>query len=149
MWRWWLRWRRLWRVRRLMNRTIKVGVGYRRELANWLAKNPRGVTCMELTAEHFYGNAESLSEFQPCQQRVALGQCSCYVHGLGMSLGTPGPLDQQRLLEFAKVANRVKADWVSEHVAFTRTAEADLGHLNPVAPTRNSLKVMVEHAREV
>jgi uncharacterized protein (UPF0276 family) len=78
-----------------------------------------------------------------------LGQCSCYVHGLGMSLGTPGELDQQRLENFATVADCVKADWVSEHVAFTRTAEADLGHLNPVAPTRSALKVMAEHAREL
>jgi uncharacterized protein len=39
--------------------------------------------------------------------------------------------------------------WISEHVAFTRTAEYDLGHLNPVPPTRGSLDVLVEHVRQV
>ena len=71
------------------------------------------------------------------------------MHGLGLSFGTPGPLDQKRLEKFARVVSLANPDWISEHVAFTRTSEIDLGHLNPVPPTRESLKVVAEHAREV
>ena len=40
-------------------------------------------------------------------------------------------------------------EWISEHVAFTRSNEVDLGHLNPVAPTKASLQTVVDHAREL
>jgi uncharacterized protein (UPF0276 family) len=40
-------------------------------------------------------------------------------------------------------------EWISDHIAFTRTAEVDLGHLNPVPPTREMLRVIAGHAREV
>jgi uncharacterized protein (UPF0276 family) len=121
---------------------MQVGLGYRRELAAWVQSRPRGVDCLELTAEHFGANSE--------EHLASLGQnFRLFVHGLGLSLGTPGPLDQGRLAHFARIAEVAQAAWVSEHIAFTRTAEVDLGHLNPVPLTRESLRVLADHAREV
>lgn len=119
-----------------------IGVGYRRELAGWINSNPKGVDCLEITAEHFYGGGEK--QLGALAERYRL-----FVHGLGLSLGTPGPLDEARLKEFARVAEAAQVEWVSEHVAFTRTSEADLGHLNPVRPTRAAAQLIAEHAREV
>src|SRR5439155_26129587 len=131
---------------------MKIGIGYRRELSDWLASQTIGIDCLELTAEHFYGRDSELQsacdrfDFQPSTRDH---QLSCYVHGLGLSLGTPGPLDQGRLAQFATVTEKSNAEWISEHVAFTRTAETDLGHLNPVPLTRESVKIMADHAVEV
>ena len=119
-----------------------IGVGYRRELAAWLNNHPEGVDCLEITAEHFYGRDEKLLA-------ELAGHYSLFVHGLGLSLGTPGPLDEERLRQFARVARAADARWISEHIAFTRTAEADLGHLNPVRPTRDAAKILADHAREL
>jgi len=119
-----------------------IGIGYRKELSSWIESQPRGVDCLEITAEHFFHGGED-----------QLGQLAkkfpLLVHGLGLSLGTPGVLDADRLGQFAKVVGIANPDWISEHVAFTRTAEGDLGHLNPVPPTREILKVVADHAREV
>ena len=121
---------------------MKTGVGYRRDLAGWLAARPTGVDCLEITAEHFFQGGEA--------QLVSLASCyPLYVHGLALSLGTPGPLDQEHLQKFARVADLARAQWVSDHIAFTRTAEVDLGHLNPIPPTSASLQVLSEHVREV
>jgi uncharacterized protein (UPF0276 family) len=121
---------------------LAIGVGYRRELAEWLESRPRHVSCLEITAEHFYqGGKDRLG--------ALAREFRLFVHGLGLSLGTPGPLDRSRLESFAEVAAIARPEWVSEHVAFTRTAEVDLGHLNPVLPNRESLKVMADHACEV
>jgi uncharacterized protein (UPF0276 family) len=72
-----------------------------------------------------------------------------FVHGLGLSLGTPGALDEKNLGQYARVVSIAKPDWISDHIAFTRTAEADLGHLNPIPPTREMLRVIADHTREV
>lgn len=119
-----------------------VGIGYRREMSAWIETQPRGVDCLEITAEHFQdGGEEHLAQLS---RRFRL-----FVHGLGLSLGTPGPLDTTRVEQFAHVVSAANAEWISEHIAFTRTAEVDLGHLNPVPPSREAIKVIAEHAREV
>jgi len=119
-----------------------IGLGYRQPLAEWISTCPSEVHCLEITAEHFFDHGQArlewLSENYPL-----------YVHGLGLSLGTPGPLDAETLDQFAQVASIANPDWISEHVAFTRSAEVDLGHLNPVAPTERSLQTLVDHAREL
>ncbi|MEM7476669.1 MAG: DUF692 domain-containing protein [Planctomycetota bacterium] len=120
----------------------RVGVGYRAELADWIQSQSSGMDCLEITAEHFFGADHKLLN------RLA-EQFELYVHGLGLSLGTPGPLDKKILKQFAKVADAANAKWISEHVAFTKTSEVDLGHLNPVPSTREFLEILVEHAQEL
>jgi uncharacterized protein (UPF0276 family) len=119
---------------------VKVGAGYRRPLADWIDTRP--CECLEVTAEHFYDrDGDRLRELSEGFE--------LYVHGLGLSLGTPGDLDRGRLKKFARVVEIARPAWISEHVAFTRTPEADLGHLNPVRPTREAAHVIARHAREV
>jgi len=121
---------------------MKIGIGYRRDLSGWIEGMPSGVECLEITAEHFFHNGEA--------RLVALAQkYPLFVHGLGLSLGTPGRLEKRPLDQFARVVQAADPAWISEHVAFTRTAEADLGHLNPVPPTREMLQVIAGHAREL
>ena len=120
----------------------RLGLGYRRAMHDWIAAEPEAVDCLEVTAEHFFeGGASTLKNLAE--------KYHLYVHGLGLSLGTPGPLDSQVLKSFAQVARWAKAEWVSEHVAFTRAGGVDLGHLNPVPKNENSLQVLTEHAIEV
>jgi uncharacterized protein (UPF0276 family) len=119
-----------------------IGVGYHRELAAWVDSSPPGLECLEITAERCFGpGAKHLTELS---RRFPL-----YLHGLGLSLGTPGPLEPRHLEQFAGVCAAANPRWISDHVAFTRTSEGDLGHLNPVRPTWESVRVVAEHAREV
>ena len=119
-----------------------IGIGFRSPIADWIFSNPSTIDCLEVTAEHFFDGGESqlerLRELYPIS-----------VHGLGLSLGTPGPIDTKALASFKRVADAAHARWISEHIAFTRTDDVDLGHLNPVPPTMDSLKTLVDHAREV
>jgi uncharacterized protein (UPF0276 family) len=121
---------------------VRVGLGWRAPLARWLATRPAEVECLEITAEHFFdgGTAElaTLAATWPL-----------YVHGLGLSLGTPGPLDADTLERFAVVADAADAAWISEHVAFTRAGGIDLGHLNPVPRTAESLAALAEHSAQL
>ena len=119
-----------------------VGVGYRGPLENWISTEPDIVGCLEITAEHFFdGGRDRLAWLA---DRFPL-----FVHGLGLSLGTPGPLDQATLGEFKRIVDTARPMWISEHIAFTRSEETDLGHLNPIPTSRRSLAVMVDHAKEL
>ena len=119
-----------------------IGVGYRAELAEWIATRPTGLDCLEITAEHFYARGTQL--LTQLRQDFRL-----FVHSLGLSLGTPGPLDPARLDAFARLVEIADPEWISEHIAFTRAGEVDLGHLNPVRPTRAAAQLVAEHARQV
>jgi uncharacterized protein (UPF0276 family) len=120
----------------------RLGLGYRKQLGTWLTDKPEIVGNLEITAEHFFSSGEKLL-------RELSQQYEIFVHGLGLSLGTPGPLCKTTLESFARVAEIADAKWVSEHVAFSRTVDVDLGHLNPVPRTEDSLQTMIEHSMEV
>jgi len=119
-----------------------IGVGFRRPLERWIRSRPEEVGCLEITAEHFYdGGHRLLHELADAYP--------LFLHGLGLSLGTPGTLDREQVERFAAIAAIAQPRWISEHIAFTRTAEVDLGHLNPLRPTRENLRVVAGHAREL
>jgi uncharacterized protein len=120
----------------------RVGLGYRRELSGFIESGPAEVGCIEVTAEHFFD--VSLDRLHALRRKYPL-----LVHGLGLSLATPGRLDAEHLESLARVVRAADPLWVSEHVAFTRAGGIDLGHLNPVPPTWAMLDVLVEHAREL
>jgi uncharacterized protein len=119
-----------------------IGIAYRHALAAWIDTRPPEVRCLELTAEHFFDVPEQRLRALASRQPV-------FLHGLGMSLGTPGPLDAAMLQQFVRVSKVVDPLWISEHVAFTRAADIDLGHLNPIAPDRATLDVIADHAIEL
>ena len=119
-----------------------IGVGYRRDLAGWIDSRPKGVECLEITAEHFFKGDEGRLEQLGKHFRLL-------VHGLGLSLGTPGPMDAGTLDQFRRVVHAANPEWISDHIAFTRTSEGNLGHLNPVPPTPEMLNIIADHAREV
>ena len=120
-----------------------LGIGYRTPLSEWIDSRPAGLSCLELTAEHFFDDPD-LNRVRTLRNRYAL-----FVHGLGLSLGTPGPLDRTTLQAFKRVSDAAAPEWISEHVAFTAADDIDLGHLNPLAPTRASLQILIDHAREL
>jgi uncharacterized protein (UPF0276 family) len=69
-------------------------------------------------------------------------------HGTGLSLGGAEPLDRKRLDHLARLAERLDAPMVSEHIAFVRAGGIEAGHLLPLPRTYESLDVLVENIRE-
>ena len=119
-----------------------IGLGFRQPFAEWILSKPDAIDCLEITAEHFFDADEELllrlRDLYPLS-----------VHGLGLSLGTPGTMDRETLARFKRVAELADSRWISEHLAFTKTDEVDLGHLNPVPLTNHSLQTLIDHSREV
>jgi len=115
-----------------------VGIGYRPPIAGWIESCPPEIECLEVTAEHFY--KRGVLKLQELAQHFPM-----MVHGLGLSLGTPGPLHPDELEWFAAVVETTDPLWVSEHTGFRRTADFELGHFNPVCPNEETVALFVDH----
>lgn len=118
---------------------VLIGIGYRAPLSKWIGSFPPEIECLEITAEHFFDQQEETL-------RTVATRFPTFVHGLGLSLATPGPLESETLRRFQRVVKISNPEWISEHIAFTRTSEVDLGHLNPVPPTQEMLDQISENA---
>ena len=119
-----------------------IGLGYRQPLSRWIDTDQELIQCLEITAEHFFDGGED-------RLRELAARFPLYVHGLGLSLGTPGPLDRKALDQFVRVVEIAQPEWISEHIAFSRSEEVDLGHLNPLPRTRANIEILAEHVAEL
>ena len=71
------------------------------------------------------------------------------LHGVGLSIGSPGPLDRAHLHRLAAVAKRFEPTLVSEHLAWSTHEGAFLNDLLPLPYTDETVARVSEHIDEV
>jgi uncharacterized protein (UPF0276 family) len=122
-----------------------VGIGYRRQIDEWTRANLAHFDVLEITLDHCLTGSEA--------SRAAIfdlvGQIPLTAHGIGLSIGTDVPLDLAYVDEIAAVVERLKAPAYSEHLAFTRTPERDLGNLLPLPKTTEVAESIIAKVRLV
>jgi len=86
------------------------------------------VDFLEITADHFFdASIENQQELELLAAHFTL-----IPHGLNLSLGSAEGLDSAYLRKFARLVQRLKPPWWSEHIAFTRASGVEIGHLAPL-----------------
>lgn len=120
-----------------------VGLGWRPETAWLIDRRPRAAFSEVI--------AETVDPRRPPPALAAAIERGLVVvsHGVGLSLGGAQPPDRARLKRLAAVAKALRSPLVSEHVAFARAGDTELGHFLPVARSRAQLAVLVDHVRRV
>ncbi len=121
---------------------LGLGIGWRPELALAIDRNPE-VEFVEVLAEDLDPRGPIPAPIQ------RLRRCGLPVipHGVTLSLGGAEPPDRERLSALARLATRLEAPLVSEHIAFVRAGWLETGHLLPVPRTAEALEVMVANVR--
>ncbi|WP_440995221.1 MNIO family bufferin maturase [Arhodomonas sp. SL1] len=71
------------------------------------------------------------------------------VHGVGLSIGSEGPLDEAHLARLARVVARYEPELVSEHLAWSSHGGRYLNDLLPVPYTRATLARVATHVDQV
>lgn len=99
----------------------------------------------EVHAENYFGKGGLPHLF--LQQIAALYPLS--VHGVGLSLGHAGDLNQDHLDRLAALVDRYQPAQVSEHVAWCGTQSAFLNDLLPLPYTEQALQHLVAHVDQV
>lgn len=111
-------------------------------MAPWLEQSQKFIECLEVQAFRLYSISPRLVE-SICQLRPTV------ISKGWLSLGTPGPLDVNRVRAFAAIVEGVKPLWISEPLGFSRTHEFAWETNLPVCPSPGSLNTIAEHAIQV
>jgi uncharacterized protein (UPF0276 family) len=122
---------------------LGLGIGWRPEIALPIERR-RDLGFIEVLAEDFAGRGELPAPVEQLRRRGVVA----VPHGVSLSLGGAEPLDRKRLESLARLAERLEAPLVSEHIAFVRGGGLETGHLLPVPRTRESLDLVVSNVLE-
>lgn len=119
-----------------------MGLGWRRALAHYVAQRP-GLSFVEVLAE----------DLQPDRiprvlEALVERGTKIVVHGVSLSLGSAEGPNRAALDHLARIAERLSAPLVSEHVCFTRAGGLESGHLLPLPRSREALEILIENVRE-
>ena len=113
----------------------RVGIGWRGPLAAGILANLDRIEIVEVMADDFVdASASSLRAL-----RTLAAQVPVTMHGVSLGLATAGTVDPRRLERIGRVVDRVGPESWSEHLAFVRAGEIEIGHL--AAPPRTASTV--------
>jgi uncharacterized protein (UPF0276 family) len=118
-----------------------VGIGWRKELGSQLFSKPRLVSFVEVVAEACIAD--------PQMKREVLGIRELHpvmAHGVKLSLGSAEGIDGEHATRLAALARELRAPYVSEHVAFVRSGQTEIGHLTTLPRTTEALAVIAKNA---
>lgn len=124
---------------------LGVGIGFREQFRADLFLHQSEIDFLEITADHYLdAGAAKREELELLKENFPL-----ILHGLNLSLGSAEGIDGKYLEKFAALVEETAPAWFSEHICFTKSGGVDIGHLAPVAFTRESLEVLKRNVRRV
>jgi uncharacterized protein (UPF0276 family) len=125
-------------------RSADVGVGFKAEHFDAIVDSRPALGFFEIHAENYMGAGG------PPHRRLAAirRDYALSLHGVGLSIGSPGPLDRDHLARLAGVAERYQPAVVSEHLAWSTHAGAFFNDLLPLPYNEEALARVCEHIDE-
>ena len=122
-----------------------VGVGFKPEHLEAIVDTRPQLGFFEVHAENYMGGGGAPHRrLDAIRERYPLS-----LHGVGLSIGSPGPLDRAHLQRLVAVAKRFEPTLVSEHLAWSTHEGAFLNDLLPLPYTDETVARVSEHIDEV
>ncbi|HEX9168896.1 MAG TPA: DUF692 domain-containing protein [Roseiarcus sp.] len=122
-----------------------VGIGFKAEHFEPILETRPELGFFEVHAENYMGaGGPPHRRLDAIRERYPVS-----LHGVGLSIGSPGPLDQAHLNRLAAVARRFEPALVSEHLAWSTHEGAFFNDLLPLPYTHETLARVTDHIDEV
>jgi uncharacterized protein (UPF0276 family) len=124
---------------------LGVGLGYRLPLHDDIIANAHRIDFLEFISDQYlYASSEKLDRLTALREHFPL-----LPHGVGLSVGTAGALDDDYLKRLSSVGDLVDAHWLSDHLSFTKVPDTDIEQLTPLWFTEESLATVVRNMRQL
>lgn len=123
---------------------VNIGIGLKPQHYIEILESRPQIGWFEVHAENYMGNGGS-----PHRYLAAIREYyPLSLHGVGLSLGSSGPLDRDHAFALRTLIDRYEPFLVSEHLAWTRHGQTHFNDLLPLPLTQDALDTMVEHVSE-
>ena len=124
---------------------LGVGLGFREQFRGEVFLHRTDIDFLEITADHYLdASPQKLNELDLLAAHFTL-----IPHGLNLSLGSAEGIDEVYLEKLARLIDRIKPAWWSEHVCFTKSGGIDIGHLAPLPFTVEAIEVLCRNISKV
>lgn len=121
----------------------RIGIALKHQhYRDWRA-TPPPVDWLEVHSENYFGGGRPLAELTALRADYPVS-----LHGVGLSLGSAGPLDRVHLDRLADLVRRVEPALVSEHLSWSAAGGVHLADLLPLPYTEEALAVFCAHVDE-
>ena len=122
-----------------------AGVGFKPEHAGAILATAQPIGFFEVHAENYMGaGGPPHAQLTALRERYALS-----VHGVGLSIGSAGPLDRAHLTRLRRLCDRYAPASFSEHLAWSSHDGVYFNDLLPLPYTEATLARVADHVDEV
>ncbi|SEE56387.1 hypothetical protein SAMN05519104_6537 [Rhizobiales bacterium GAS188] len=123
----------------------QAGVGFKPEHFFAIDAAPQPIGFFEIHAENYMGEGgPPHAQLTRLRQDYALS-----IHGVGLSIGSMQPLDQDHLMRLRGLCDRYQPESFSEHLAWSSHDGIFLNDLLPLPYTEETLARVAEHVDQV
>ncbi len=127
-----------------MRRETLAGIGWRAPHHGAVLEQHPEIGFLEVHAENHMGGGRRIAVLEQARRDYPIS-----IHGVGLSLGSVGPVDAVHLDRFAALVAAIDPVLVSEHVAWCRQDGIYLNDLLPLPYTEEALAVLVRNIDRV
>lgn len=122
-----------------------VGLGLRSCHYGDLVAGRGSVPWLEVLADNYaHGDGLPLWNLERIRERYPV-----VFHGVGMSLGSSGPLDAEYTAAVLDLVRRFEPAWYSEHLAWTSSGGRQHHELLPLPFLEETVEILADHVREI
>jgi uncharacterized protein len=114
--------------------TDRVGLGWRPELAAGIFARLDEIDVIEVIADDYFDSARGARAIQ-----TLAAQRPVVLHGISLGLASTAPPARGRLEKMARLVEKVRPESWSEHLAFVRAGDIEIGHLAAPPRTRSTI----------
>lgn len=117
-----------------------AGIGLRHPHLHQILQTRPGLAWLEVHSENYMAGGPPLRHLESLRADYPIS-----LHGVGLSLGSAGPLDTRHLDRLRALADRIEPGLVSEHVSWSVVGGTYLNDLLPLPYTEESLDIVAAH----
>ena len=122
----------------------QAGIGLRFPHHRYVLENRPRIPWFEVHTENYFGGGPSVECLEQIRHQYPIS-----LHGVGLSLGSAGPLAPLHLSRICELARRIEPVLISEHLSFSLIEGIYLPDLLPLPMTEEALEAVCQHILQV